>query len=77
MALGELEWTEERVDKFIMHFKKRLYICLYSKKPRECGKIKIFFLDDIVTALAIIVARLLAQLSRPLAKLSRLLAQLL
>ena len=63
MAMGEFKWMEERVDELITLFEEeRPYACLYNMKSREYRNRKIFALDDIATALAIIVARSLVQL---------------
>ena len=55
--MGEFKWMEERVDELITLFEERLYGCLYTLKPREYRNRKTLALDDIVTALAIIVAQ--------------------
>ena len=62
MAMVEFKRTEERVDELIMPFEERP--CLYNMKPREYfnRNKKTSALDDIATALTIIVARSLAQL---------------
>ena len=57
MAMGEFKWVEERVDELITLFEERPYACLYNMKPREYRNRNTFSLDDIVTALAIIIAR--------------------
>ena len=51
-----------RESRQIMLFEERLYACLDNMKPSEYRNKKTFALDDIATALAIIVARSLVQL---------------
>ena len=59
--MGEFKWTEEIVDELTL-FGKRPYACLYNMKSREYRNRKTFVLDDVMTALSIIVVRSLVQL---------------
>ena len=68
---GEFKWTEERLDELTL-FDERLYVCLYIMKPREYRNRKTFAVDDVVTALGIIVARSLVYNYRALAAVTLL-----
>ena len=61
MTMEEFKWTEEIVDELTL-FEERLYACLYNMKSREYRNRKTFVLDDVATALSIIVVRSLVQL---------------
>ena len=57
MTMEEFKWTGERVDELTL-FEERPYAC----KSREYRNRKTFVLDDVTTALSIIVVRSLVQL---------------
>ena len=70
MAMGSSN-GRKRVDELTL-FEERLYVCLYNIKPRDYRKRKTFAVDNVATALAIIVARSLVYNYRAVAAVTRL-----